>query len=357
MRRLVVLAIAICNACSEPCLPPPEGTLGSPSAWEQDYLAGPAPFTVPPLEHLVAADGLPLAYYDWVPELWDGTEPMVLFVHGSSAYGELYGVLGEGLAARGVLARLVDLRGHGRSTCPTPACEDPEAARIYVDDGAYWPGRPGDSLDDDQITRDLHAMVTDLQRRWPDAPLFLAGHSSGAGVVAHYVEQTGMAHLAGAIELTPFHHPEQPQNQLTTWDCGRATGSGYARIDLGALGDGRRGNPHRYVLSFHKDPEYLTPLDTLRNSYATVLGMAATGPDSFHAAFTRPVLWVAAQRDQLLDLDASREEFERFAGSGAFVVVRDTSHVGVAWSDQVAALMADFAADPDTVASGNIDPI
>ncbi|MCH9686526.1 MAG: alpha/beta hydrolase [Deltaproteobacteria bacterium] len=342
----LLLLVTTVGACAEPCDPPPEGTLGAPEAWEQDFLAGPGLPPPPSISFLEAEDGLPLAYTDWIPDPWDGTGPVVVLVPGSSAYGELYSVLGAGLAARGVLARVIDVRGHGRSTCPTTACDDPEGVRAYVDDGAYWPGRPGDALDEDQHTRDLHSFVVDLERRWPDATLLLAGHSSGAGLVARYVERIGMAHLVGAMQLTPFHHPDQPQNDLAQWDCGRASGTGYARVDLGALGDARRGNPHRYVLSLHKDPEYQTALDTLHYSFTTLQGMAASNPDTFHAAFSRPVLWIAGERDALLDLDESREEFQRLGTPGEFVVVRDTSHVGVSWSDRVAEVMAEFAFDP-----------
>ena len=344
------------TACNEPCAEAPEGTLGSPSAWEQAFLEGPGVPESPPMRMLVAEDGHELAYTDWVPDGWDGSGPMVVLVHGSSAYGELYGALGQGLAVRGVYARLIDVRGHGRSACPTEECTNREQPRTYIDDGSYWPGRPGDSLDADQIVRDLHAFVDDLRISWPNAWLLVAGHSSGAGVVARYVEQTGMAHLAGAMQLTPFHHPDQPQNALETWDCGRMAGSGYARVDLGAFGDGRRGNGHRYVLSFHKNDEYVTTLDTTQYSYNTVLGMAATGPDSFHDAFTKPTLWVAAEHDALLDLDISRQEFSRLANPQAFVEVRNTSHIGVSWSDDVAAVMADFAFDPQGASDQVIDP-
>lgn len=352
----VLSLVVLATGCGEPCAPAPEGTLGQPTTWEQRFLAEQGLPIVATRDTLAADDGLALAYADWVPSEWSGAEPMVLLVHGSTAYGDLYSVLGQGLAARGVLARLIDVRGHGRSACPTPTCDDPEAPRAYVDDGDYWPGRPGDSLDANQIARDLHAMVVDLQQQWPQAPLYIAGHSSGAGAVARYVEQTGMAHLEGAIVLTPFFHPDQPQNQLETWDCGRASGTGYARVDLGALGDALRGNPHRYVLSFHKDPEFTAQLDTLHYSHTTTLGMAATNADDFFASFVRPVLWVAAEHDALLDLSASRAEFARLPAGGAFVVANDTSHVGVSWSGSVAALMAEFVHDPAAVEDGSIEP-
>ena len=55
---------------------------------------------------------------------------------------------------------------------------------------------------------------------------------------------------------------------------------------------------------------------------------------------------VAGDRDALLDLEASRTEYARLPGGRGFVVVRDTSHVGVSWSSGVAAKLASFAQDP-----------
>jgi len=276
-------------------------------------------------------------------------------LHGSSAYGELYSALGEGLAAQGVLARVVDLRGHGLSACVAPSECGTEAARVYEDDGAYWPGRPGDALDDSQHARDVALHLEDMRMRWPDARLLLMGHSSGGGLVSRYIEGAGMAGLDGAILLAPFNHSEQPQNDLLSWDCGRGVGTAYAQVDLGALGDAMRDNPHRYVLDLVKNEDYRADLDTERYTATTMHGLAVRDPDRFHAAFSGPTLWVAGERDALLDLDASREEFEKMPGGMAFVTVADTSHVGVSWSSGVAQVGAAFAKDPSSVRSGVIE--
>lgn len=356
MRGLLVLAVAMVASCQEPCRPAPEGDLGEPTAWEQEFLAGGGLPESPPPEFLAAEDGLPLAYRDWVPQGWDGSGAMVLVLHGSSAYGELYGALGQGMAAEGVLARVVDLRGHGLSACVREGVCGTAETRTYADDGAYWVGRPGDARDESQHARDVDLHLEDMRARWPEASVVLMGHSSGGGLVSRYIEGAGMAGLDAAILLAPFNHPDQPQNDLTSWDCGRGVGTAYAQVDLGALGDAMRDNPHRYVLDLVKNEDYRADLDTTRYTATTMLGLSVRDEERFHAAFTGPTLWVAGEDDALLDLDASRAEFERMPGGAAFVAVRGTSHVGVTWSEGVARACAAFATDPSSVASGTIDP-
>jgi alpha-beta hydrolase superfamily lysophospholipase len=342
----ILLALSLSGvSCAPVCEPEPPGNIGAPTAWEARFLAERRLPEAPPLAGLIAEDGLLLAYSDYVPVAWNGQGAVVLVVHGSSARGALYSALGSGLARRGVYARLIDLRGHGNSRCSAKDVCGPDEVS-FSDDGRTWPGRPGDALDAQQHTRDLNAHLTDLRARFPSAPQFLAGHSSVAGLVARFVQANGMSALAGAMLLAPFIHPDQPQNHVQSWECGRVVGTTYARVDLGALGDAQRGNLHRYVLRLEKNAEYADPLDTLRYTYTAMTGLAATDASSFHAAFSRPTLWVQGDSDALFDAAASREEFARFPGRRGFVTVSETSHVGVIWSDAVSAVLAGFASDP-----------
>ena len=350
---------AVLSSCAPPpCDNPTEQTLGALTPWEQAYLDAPAPASPPP-SFLAAEDGLGLAVHDWVPTDWDGAGSVVLFVPGSSAYAELYAQLGEGLATRGVLSRIIDVRGHGRSVCSASGeCNDPPAGGYRTqDDGDYWVGRPGDSLDEDQITRDVSRHVAALRALYPDARLTLSGHSSGGGVVSRYVEHGGLATVDGVALIAPFNHPDQAQNLEGAQSlCPDTAGSSYAQVDLAALGDALRGNEHRYVLNFVKEPALTTDLDTLRYTYPTVAGMAADDPDGFLAAYVQPVLWLAAEHDAVLDLAASRAQFDRLAGGGAFVTVLGTSHVGLSWSDPVAGVLATWAVDPTAVVTSELSP-
>jgi alpha-beta hydrolase superfamily lysophospholipase len=346
MRWLVVVLAVAQLGCEPRCEEEPPGSLGEPTSWEAEFLKERRLPPTPPLATLAAEDGLALAFSDYVPEGWNGQGRVVLLVHGSSARGALYSTLGEGLRRRGVFARLIDLRGHGRSRCVQAGRCGVDETPVYTDDGSTWPGRPGDALDVSQHARDLSVHLTELRRLFPAARVFLAGHSSGAGLVTRVVQTQGMSALSGVMLLAPFIHPDQPQNDVMAWECGRVVGTTYARVDLGAVGDAQRGNPHRYVLRLEKNPAYADPLDTLRYTYTTMIGLAATDAKTFHAAFTGPTLWVQGEADALFDLEASKAEFARLPGGRAFVTVDQTSHVGVIWSDSVAGLLAGFALDP-----------
>jgi alpha-beta hydrolase superfamily lysophospholipase len=362
MRWLMLLCSSLMTlpllGCTPDCEPVPPGELGELTGWEQTFLEeSRLPQVSDEARHFLSAeDGLQLAYTDWVPASWTGDGAVVLFVHGSSAHGALYAALGESMAEAGVYARIIDLRGHGYSRCVEPGRCDPMAVPDYAASDETWPGRPGDSADVNQLTRDLQAHLTDLARLHPRARLLLAGHSSGAGLVARYVEHAGMAHLDGVALLAPFLHADQPQNTRSEWECGRVVGTSYARVDLGALGDARRRNPHRYVLSLDKPPELIDPLDTLRYTLTTMEGLAVTDVERFHASLTGPTLWVAAEDDALMDLEASREVYARIPGGAGFVTVRDTSHVGIIWSAQVGQLLATFAADTQAPLPESLHP-
>ncbi len=356
MRALLAASVCIAVSCAKPCEPEPAGEVGALTEWERQFLERRALPASPASAFVEAEDGLRLAYSEWVPTGWAPGQPVVLFVHGSSARGGLYSALGQGLADAGVLTRLIDLRGHGSSHCPAPGACDPTAEPDYAERDDTWPGRPGDAADSNQLTRDLQRHLFAMQARAPGSPVTLAGHSSGAGLVARFIESAGMAQLAGAALLAPFHHSEQPQNALDAWECGRVVGTTYARVDLGALGAARRGRPHRYVLRLEKEPSLSDARDTLRYTYTMMTGLAVADPNGFHRAFTGSTLWVAGDRDALLDLEASRAEYARLPGGAGFVVVRDTSHVGVSWSTGVARRLASFAKDPSAPGPERIEP-
>jgi alpha-beta hydrolase superfamily lysophospholipase len=344
MKPLVVVSVlaVFAHGCSPECEPVPPGSLGALTEREKAFLADGGLPDAPERQFVEAEDGLPLAFVDMLPAVPDDeVETAALFVHGSSAHGALYTAVGQGLASRGIAARLIDLRGHGYSRCSAPGvCGDGSAA-TFDDDGTYFVGRSGDLADDAQLTRDLDLHLRALRERFPAAALYLVGHSSGAGLASRFVETGGPRDLAGLMLMTPFHHADQPQNSFVSYECGRVVGTDYARVDLGAVGDARRGNPHRYVLSLDKPPELSDPLDTLHYTLTMMQGLAVVDADTFAENLHLPTLWIAGSEDALLDLDASRLEFERIPGGRDFVVV-EASHVGVSWLDDSAAAIGAF---------------
>jgi alpha-beta hydrolase superfamily lysophospholipase len=341
-----VIALSWLVACEDPTCVVPDGGLGALTAIDEaNRDARPE---APTPAYLAAEDGLPLAYREWVPAGWDGTGAVALFVPGSSAHSGQYTAIGAGLAARGVYTRIVDVRGHGLSVCDEAGCGSPEdVGRAPADDGRTWVGRVGDSADADQIVRDLAQHLADLASAWPEASLHAGGHSSGGGMVSRWVERGGAALLHSVGLVAPYNHPEQPQvRSEVLLDCPDLAGTSYAQLDLGDLGAALRGEPHRFVLRLVKEPELADPLDTLAYTWTTTQGIATSDASAFWGAYSVPVLLVAGSEDALLDPGRSADEVSR-AAVGSFVELADTSHVGLAWSDEVAeALALHFLASP-----------
>jgi len=330
--RAAAVAWMATGCAPAPCELPSEGTLGELTAWEQAWLDTPRVPDLPDPAYVEAEDGLALAVRTW--EVADPAHVVVL-LHGSSAHGELYEPMATMLRDRGLAVVVPDTRGHGLSTCDLDSC-GAEVDRSPADDGSTWPGRAGDAADANQPVRDLARHVEAAQQRWPDAAVHLMGHSSGGGLVSRFVELTGAVGVRSVVLLAPYNHPDQPQvRDAVQLDCPQVAGTEYARLDLGALGDALRGNDHRYVLRFVKDAELTTPLDTLAYTWTMTQGLAATDPVAFWRTYDLPVVLIAGAEDHLLLPGRSEAQVAR-AAQGSFVLVDDTSHIGLIWSEEVA---------------------
>jgi len=338
-----------------------DDSLGQLAQWETDLIESGSMPEAPAASFLTGEEGLALAYRDWVPDNWDGEGNILLFVHGSSAHSAEYSVVGEGLSRNGVYARFIDVRGHGLSICAAPGeCTNPEQiAREYVDDNRYYPGRIGDAADTNQFIRDLQLHIQDLKGRWPFAAgVHLAGHSSGGGLIARYVQYNGMDSIDSAVLLAPFLHYQQRHADTGAKGVPRCAcvEADYAQVQTESLVAALQGHIHRYVLHFNKEGPLLHPLDTLQNTYSAMTGMQVANINNYWHSFTKKTLWVTAELDILFDLTLAREELELYPGGGVFVTVRNTSHVGLIWSDAVAATLARWVTDPDSVSPGYIAP-
>jgi pimeloyl-ACP methyl ester carboxylesterase len=338
-----------------------DDSLGKLPQWETDFIESGSLPQVPAASFLSGEEGLALAYRDWIPDNWDGEGTIVLFVHGSSAHSAEYSVLGEGLSRNGVYARFIDVRGHGLSICTaTGECDNPEQIpRTYIDDNRYYPGRIGDAADTNQFIRDLNLHIQDLKGRWPAAAgIHLAGHSSGGGLVARFVQYNGTDSIDSVALLAPYLHYEQRHADTGAKGVPRCAcvAADYAQVQPEALVAALQGHIHRYVLFFNKEEPLLDSLDTLQNTYSAMMCMQVANIDNYYHSFTKPTLWVAAELDTLFDLDLAREELALYPGGGVFVTVRNTSHVGLIWSDAVAAMLAQWVTDPDSVRPGYIAP-
>lgn len=124
-----------------------------------------------------AGDGVPLAYYAYVPENPVAT---LVFYHGSGANSRAgYLDLGKQLERFHVATYLVDIRGHGESGGPR-----------------------GDAPSIGQVWRDTATAVHFVHSQQPTLPEYVGGHSAGAGLVLNSLDQFTDP-VAGYVFLAP----------------------------------------------------------------------------------------------------------------------------------------------------------
>src|ERR1044072_2038199 len=117
---------------------------------------------------LTTNDGMRMYYKDW------GTGQPVVFNHGWPLSADAFEDQMFFLASKGYRCIAVDRRGHGRSD-------------------QTWDGN-----DMDTYASDLSQLIEKLDLR--DA--VLVGHSTGGGVVAHYIGQYGTGRVAKAVLIS-----------------------------------------------------------------------------------------------------------------------------------------------------------
>ncbi len=137
------------------------------------------PVELPVPETLTASDGVSLSYRSYTPI---APRAVVLFYHGGGAHsGAGYQFLGSGLQNEfDIAVYMPDIRGHGASE-----------------------GLKGDSPNRRQVWRDITTFIKHIQTEFPQLPVFLGGHSSGAGLILNYAAQPNHETIDGYIFLSP----------------------------------------------------------------------------------------------------------------------------------------------------------
>ncbi len=154
---------------------------------------------MPPLSRFQARDGTELAYRHYPPAA-PGTGRIAIVVHGSSGGSPAMHAVSRALAAKGVEAYAVDMRGHGAS------------------------GTRGDVAYIGQLEDDLADLVQRIRRTDAAAQLILIGHSAGGGFALRVAGSPLQNEFARTILLAPYLGYDAP---TTMKDAG-----GWASPDI-----------------------------------------------------------------------------------------------------------------------------
>ncbi|MFT7681714.1 MAG: acylglycerol lipase [Moritella dasanensis] len=133
-----------------------------------------------PLEYVQASDNTALAFRAYRPLQ---PKAILIFYHGAGAHSGLsYNHIAVGLRDEFDIAVYTpDLRGHGRSG-----------------------GDRGDAPSDEQVWLDINTLVKHARVQYPNLPLFLGGHSAGAGLALNYSSWEQKAPIDGYVFIAPY---------------------------------------------------------------------------------------------------------------------------------------------------------
>ncbi|RDV45302.1 hypothetical protein DOE76_08575 [Leifsonia sp. ku-ls] len=217
-----------------------------------------------------ASDGTRLAYYAFVP-----AHPVaaLVFFHGSGASSALgYLGFGRSLAANGVAAYLFDVRGHGASGGPR-----------------------GDTPSPTQLTADVSTDVGVVARAHPGLPLFVGGHSAGAGIVLNSVGALG-SRVSGYVLVAPDFGLHSETEAV-------AGAANFARVCQAPLVAATLSNGlvdgHRDAVAFAYTPAQVRSGLIPRYTAAMAIGQNATDARGVLGRLTHPVgVWIGS-RDEV----------------------------------------------------------
>lgn len=132
-----------------------------------------------------ASDGVSLAYYSFLPK---SPSALAIVYHGGGLYSnKSYQSIGAALKNDyNIGCYCVDIRGHGNSG-----------------------GSRGDAPCVDQVLEDISTILALVKKEFPTIPVYLVGHSSGAGLLLNYSAYTDKKSdlYDGYIFLAPYLGP------------------------------------------------------------------------------------------------------------------------------------------------------
>lgn len=257
-----------------------------------------------PVEDFTASDGVALAYRAYTP-----ADPVgvVVMIHGGGAHsGASYPATARTLADEFALVVITpDLRGHGVSEGERG--EAPSARRIFAD---------------------LDELLSLVGERWPDLPLTLAGHSSGAGLIVNYARQgeppvpveryAFVAPFLGFRSQTERLPNPQPFSTSTTWP-----------FALNAMSFGLLfGNYPAVRFAYPVDVRERDPLLLPAISVNVANAVTPANPQRDLPRVAPLAIWIGSE-DETVDPQKLAEFVATHAPEASFTILPGVNHLGI----------------------------
>lgn len=248
-------------------------------------------FQVKEPEFATMTDSTRIAYYPFIPK---DSKAILIFFHGSGLYNNsLYQYFATQLANEGVGSILVDIRGHGLSQ-----------------------GVRGDSPTVKRVWNDVTEIVDLVHQKYPSMPIYLGGHSSGAGLILNYSQYKNHQNVDGYVFIAPYFGHNSGTNKEVSSDISFVKEVKIWKFIVNALSFGYLFG-HSNAITFNFNKELLENNPALVQSYtATMMGaLSPQDPQKLMQTITKRVLLVAAQEDEQLIAEAIINYFDKLPDS------------------------------------------
>ncbi len=250
--------------------------------------------------NFVARDGAQLFYRELVGQ----SDLVLVLLHGSGTEGRYLIPLAEALnAAHDITVIIPDLRGHGESML----------------------GQPGDVQYIGQLEHDLEDLNLYLRAQYPQAQVYVGGHSSGGGLAVRYGGTTATA-FDGYVLLAPYLGHTAPTV--------RENSGGWVQVSLRRYAGLAMFNNVRIralnaqpVLFFNKPASVSDPLQVDSYSYRLNESFSPTDYATELAANTAPMLTIVGADDEALIAEAFTSLFTQYAPEAALHLLPAVKHL------------------------------
>lgn len=242
-----------------------------------------------------ALDGKKLAYRVLSPEK---PKAVLIFVHGIVVYGKYYLPFAQELSNYGIKVYLLDLRGHGNSE-----------------------GKRGDVPDPMTLVYDLGIFYQLVLKENPLIPVYLGGHSMGAGLTLKYVKEltlypSGLILIAGGLPIERISsRSESLLKQKTISKVFRFLAPIF---------------PHFRIISWDLPKESKDPLLVTNYSLAFFYAVFPSNIKTIWEEMNLPMLVIVGDKDEFYEKRDVERIFNAYKREDrSFVILEDTDHLDV----------------------------
>lgn len=259
--------------------------------------------------HFVKADdGTRIAFYSY-----EAYEPVasLIFVHGGGAHsGAGYQYIARQLSQYyRISVFLTDLRGHGHSE-----------------------GERGHSPEPDTLFSDMNRIISEIRSTAKQIPVFLGGHSSGAGFLLNYSHESGMPAPRGYIFLAPefgFRSETARESRLPPFADANIVPFLLSEVSGRNICGSCKAVTFNYPAEIlRKDPLLLSEI-TVNMAYA----LTPENPRKQFTALNAPATIIIGKKDELIS-PAKLAPFvslipERFSKNSSLIVLPEAKHLSI----------------------------